>query len=109
MAHVKSGYHALRTSTAFITFVISYAIYTDAFLYAAIVPVAPFALEKQVDKEKVQVWVAILLGSFGIGCFVSSGEWICGGNYKGGGCRCRWQKEEGAATTWGKNRQLNIR
>ncbi|EME42532.1 hypothetical protein DOTSEDRAFT_73392 [Dothistroma septosporum NZE10] len=75
MAHVKSGDHALRTSTAFTTFVVCFAIHTDSFLYAAIVPVAPFALAKQVHEEKVQVWVAILLGSFGIGCFVTSVPW----------------------------------
>lgn len=64
----------IRSSSAYITFVIAFSVYTDQFLYAAIVPVTPFALQKhgQVPQDKVQFWTAILLAVFGAGCFLSS-------------------------------------
>ncbi|KAK4493996.1 hypothetical protein PRZ48_015182 [Zasmidium cellare] len=68
---------SLRSSTPFITFTIAYAVFTDQFLFAAIVPVAPFALQQQlgIPEEKVQFWVTILLGVFGVACFVTSAPW----------------------------------
>ena len=67
---------SLRSSTAFITFVVAYAVFTDQFLFAVIVPVAPFALHTRmhIEEERVQFWVALLLGVYGIACFVSSGK-----------------------------------
>lgn len=64
-----------RSSKTFVTFVIAYAVFTDQFLFAAIVPVAPFALQQLlgIPEERVQSWIAILLGMFGIACFLTSG------------------------------------
>ncbi|KAF7185138.1 putative MFS-type transporter C18.02 [Pseudocercospora fuligena] len=66
-----------RSSVAFITFVISFSVYTDQFLYAAIVPVTPFALKEHgnISENHTQFWTAILLAVFGIGCFLSSPPW----------------------------------
>jgi len=67
---------SIRSSIPFITFVIAYAVFTDQFLFAVVVPVAPFALSERmhVPEDRVQYWVALLLGVYGIACFVSSGE-----------------------------------
>lgn len=67
---------SVRSSTPFITFVIAYAVFTDQFLFAAIVPVAPFALQQQlrIPEDRVQFWITILLGVFGIACFLTSGK-----------------------------------
>ncbi|KXT10317.1 hypothetical protein AC579_1118 [Pseudocercospora musae] len=68
---------AFRRSLAFIAFVISFSVYTDQFLYAAIVPVTPFALKEHgnISEHRTQFWTAILLAVFGIGCFLSSPPW----------------------------------
>ena len=73
MTSVRSKVHSFRRSTGFIVFVISFAVFTDQFLYAAIVPVVPFSLQGQVPESRIQFWTAILLAVFGIGCFVFSG------------------------------------
>lgn len=66
---------SFRSSKAFITFVIAYAVFTDQFLFAAIVPVAPFALQQQlgIPEDNVQFWITILLSVFGVACFFTSG------------------------------------
>src|SRR3978361_882304 len=58
---------AFRSSTPFITTVVSYAVFTEQFLYAVIVPVAPFALHERVriPDGRVQYWVALLLAVYG--------------------------------------------
>lgn len=66
---------SFRSSTAFITFVIAYAVFTDQFIFAAVIPVYPYSLQNRVHvaKENVQFWVAILLATFGIACVVTAG------------------------------------
>ncbi|GIZ45937.1 hypothetical protein CKM354_000908300 [Cercospora kikuchii] len=77
MASARSAVRSFRGSTAFITFAISYAIFTDQFLFAAIIPVYPYSLEERVgvSKDQVQFWVAILLGVFGLASVVTSLPW----------------------------------
>ncbi|KAK6438683.1 hypothetical protein LTR95_005121 [Oleoguttula sp. CCFEE 5521] len=67
-----------RSSTPFITFVLCYAIFVDQFIFAIIVPVAPFTLEQRnhVPAESVQQWIAVLLGIYGAAQFICSP--ICG-------------------------------
>lgn len=69
---------AFRSSTPFITTVISYAVFTEQFLYAVIIPVAPFALHQRVHipDGRVQYWVALLIAIYGIASGLSSGESI---------------------------------
>ncbi|KAF7192252.1 putative MFS-type transporter C18.02, partial [Pseudocercospora fuligena] len=69
--------HSVRSSTPFITFVIAYAVFTDQFLFAAIIPVVPFSLEERlhISKDQVQFWVAVLFGVFGLAAFASSPIW----------------------------------
>jgi MFS family permease len=63
-----------RSSTPFILFTISLAIFTDIFLYGLIVPVIPFSLTVQagVAEDQVQQWTAILLACYNITLFVGS-------------------------------------
>ena len=77
MEATRSAIQSFRSSTAFITFVIAYAVFTDQFLFAAIIPVYPYSLQERtgVSKERVQFWVAILLGVFGIACVLISVPW----------------------------------
>ena len=65
---------AFRSSTAFITLAISYAVFTEQFLYAVIVPVAPFALHERahIPEDHTQYWVAVLLAVYGVAALVSS-------------------------------------
>ncbi|KAA6406674.1 MAG: hypothetical protein FRX48_09606 [Lasallia pustulata] len=57
----------LRSSKAFITFVVCIAMLTDMFLANLILPVLPYALSERVGlaQEDVQRWNSILLASFG--------------------------------------------
>ena len=66
-----------RSSTAWIIFVVSFSVYTDQFLYTAIVPVTPFALAERghISEDKIQYWTTILLAVFGAACFLSSPPW----------------------------------
>ncbi|PPJ60473.1 hypothetical protein CBER1_03169 [Cercospora berteroae] len=77
MESTRKAVRSFRASTAFITFAISYAIFTDQFLFAAIIPVYPYSLEERVgvSKDQVQFWVAILLGVFGLASVVTSLPW----------------------------------
>ncbi|KAG2420508.1 hypothetical protein HFD88_000120 [Aspergillus terreus] len=56
-----------RSSSAFIVFVASFAVFTDLFLYGMIVPVVPTALRERVGlpEKDVQRWVSILMALFG--------------------------------------------
>ncbi|PIA97448.1 putative MFS-type transporter [Cercospora beticola] len=77
MESTRNAVRSFRASTAFITFAISYAIFTDQFLFAAIIPVYPYSLEERVgvSKDQVQFWIAILLGVFGLASVVTSLPW----------------------------------
>ncbi|KAI5360836.1 Putative major facilitator superfamily, MFS transporter superfamily [Septoria linicola] len=77
MESIRGALQSFRSSTAFITFVIAYAVFTDQFLFAAIIPVYPYSLQQRVgvSKERVQFWVSILLGVFGIACVVVAIPW----------------------------------
>ncbi|OAL71690.1 hypothetical protein A7D00_3719 [Trichophyton violaceum] len=57
----------LRSSEAFIIFVITIAMFTDTLLYSLIIPVIPKALVSRagVAPEDVQFWVSILLAAYG--------------------------------------------
>ncbi|KXT18063.1 hypothetical protein AC579_4538 [Pseudocercospora musae] len=69
--------HCLRSSSPFITFVIAFAVFTDQFLFAAIIPVIPFSLESRlkIPETSTQFWVAVLFGVFGLAAFASSPLW----------------------------------
>ena len=68
---------AIRSSPAFVTFVISFAVFTEQFLYAVIVPVAPFSLQERVHvpTDRIQYWVAWLLATYGLASFLTSREY----------------------------------
>ncbi|GBF65594.1 MFS transporter [Trichophyton mentagrophytes] len=57
----------LRSSEAFIIFVITVAMFTDTLLYSLIIPVIPKALVSRagVAQEDVQFWVSVLLAAYG--------------------------------------------
>ena len=67
---------SFRSSQAFITAVVAYAVFTDQFLFAVIIPVAPFTLHERVHTptNKVQYWIALLLGVYGVACLITSRE-----------------------------------
>jgi MFS family permease len=67
-----------RTSTVFIIITVSFAIFTDVFVYGLIVPVIPFALSERagVSESEVQFWTSILLAIYGAALFITAP--ICG-------------------------------
>jgi MFS family permease len=67
-----------RTSTAFITVTVAFAIFTDIFVYGIIVPVIPFALTQRagVPEEDIQYWTSILLAIYGAALLVTAP--VCG-------------------------------
>ncbi|PVI01088.1 MFS general substrate transporter [Periconia macrospinosa] len=68
---------AYRSSVSAIITTVSFAVFTDIFLYGVINPVAPFALQSRIGiaEEKVQYWVSILLTAYGATLFVMSPLW----------------------------------
>ncbi|TKA77820.1 hypothetical protein B0A55_04594 [Friedmanniomyces simplex] len=68
---------AFRSSPAFITLVVAYAVFTEQFLFAIIVPVAPFSLEQRahIPGSGIQYWLAWLFATYGIASVVSSPIW----------------------------------
>ncbi|KAK4498361.1 hypothetical protein PRZ48_011019 [Zasmidium cellare] len=71
-----SKFERFRSSKGFITFTVSYAVFTDCFLYAAIVPMAPFALKKAgFEDDAIQENITLMLAVFGAVCFAASG-WV---------------------------------
>lgn len=65
----------IRSSKAFILTVVNLAVFTDAYLYALIIPVLPFALVERLhfqDDDDVQRWIGILLAAYGAGLLVGS-------------------------------------
>ncbi|KAF2209649.1 hypothetical protein CERZMDRAFT_86953 [Cercospora zeae-maydis SCOH1-5] len=77
MESARRAITTFRASTAFITFVISYAIFTDQFLFAAVIPVYPYSLQERVGVPSGQIvfWLAILLGVFGLASVLTSLPW----------------------------------
>ncbi|SMQ51844.1 unnamed protein product [Zymoseptoria tritici ST99CH_3D7] len=77
MESTKWSFSSFRSPTAFIAFTVTFAVFTDQFLFAAILPIGPFTLHERlhIPEDKVQFWIAILLAVFGIGCFVTAGPW----------------------------------
>ncbi|TKA69131.1 hypothetical protein B0A55_08487 [Friedmanniomyces simplex] len=67
---------AFRSSPAFITLVVAYAVFAEQFLFAIIVPVAPFSLEQRahIPGSGIQYWLAWLFATYGIASVVSSRE-----------------------------------
>lgn len=57
----------VRSAEWFILLTVCWAVFTDVFLYAVIVPVIPFALESRVGlpHDDVQHWVSVLLAVYG--------------------------------------------
>ncbi|PYH42294.1 MFS transporter [Aspergillus saccharolyticus JOP 1030-1] len=67
-----------RTSDAFISFVVCFAVFTDVFMYGLIVPVAPTALRDRIGMSDadVQSWQSILLSLYGVALLAASP--VCG-------------------------------
>ncbi|KAH7144042.1 major facilitator superfamily domain-containing protein [Dactylonectria macrodidyma] len=67
----------LRSSAGLIVTCCSFAVFTDIFLYAVIVPIMPFSLETQVGlkADRVQYWVSISLAVYGAALLVFSPIW----------------------------------
>ncbi|KAI9888511.1 MAG: hypothetical protein M1814_006873 [Vezdaea aestivalis] len=64
----------LRSSSRFIVFCISTAVFTDTFLYGLVIPIFPYSLSGRagIPEDQIQKWNSILLGLFGIGSVISS-------------------------------------
>ncbi|EME41591.1 hypothetical protein DOTSEDRAFT_55378 [Dothistroma septosporum NZE10] len=77
MERAHQLYKSFRSSIALITLTVAYAVFTDQFLFAAIIPVAPFSLHTRIGipQDEVQYWTAILLAVFGIAAFATSAPW----------------------------------
>ncbi|KNG79859.1 hypothetical protein ANOM_011824, partial [Aspergillus nomiae NRRL 13137] len=63
-----------RSSRAFVTLVVSVAIFTDIFLYGLIVPVLPFALKVRMGlpENDIQRWASTFLAIYGASIFLGS-------------------------------------
>lgn len=62
-----------RSSGAFTAFVVSYAVFTDQFIFTCIVPIAPVILEMQFDiKDDIAERNSLLLTTCGVAMLVSS-------------------------------------
>ncbi|KAJ6780749.1 hypothetical protein PWT90_04624 [Aphanocladium album] len=68
---------ALRSSSALITVTVSFAVFTDVFLYAVVVPVIPFTLRSRigVEEHRIQYWVSVSLAVFAVALFLSAPIW----------------------------------
>ncbi|KAF9890526.1 hypothetical protein FE257_005931 [Aspergillus nanangensis] len=63
-----------RSSTAFVTFVVCVAVFTDIFMYGLVVPMLPFALSSRIglSDSVIQLWVSIVLASYGASILLGS-------------------------------------
>ncbi|CEJ93864.1 hypothetical protein VHEMI09430 [[Torrubiella] hemipterigena] len=68
---------ALRSSPRLIIFTVAFAIFSDIFLYAVVVPVLPFALTSRVgiEEKDVQTWVSVSLAVFGGALLIAAPIW----------------------------------
>ncbi|RDW79270.1 MFS transporter [Aspergillus mulundensis] len=64
----------LRSSKAFVTWVVAIAVFTDVFIYGMIIPILPEVLKTRasIPEEELQKWMSILLAAFGGALFVGS-------------------------------------
>ncbi|KAL4903162.1 hypothetical protein BDW74DRAFT_52941 [Aspergillus multicolor] len=64
----------LRSSKAFVTWVVAIAVFTDVFIYGMIIPILPTVLKTRasIPEEELQKWMSILLAAFGGALFVGS-------------------------------------
>jgi MFS family permease len=64
----------VRSSKLFILTAVCFAVFTDVFLYAIIVPVVPFALSSRagVAEKDIQSWVSVLLAVYGAALLIGS-------------------------------------
>ncbi|KAL4975574.1 major facilitator superfamily domain-containing protein [Aspergillus desertorum] len=64
----------LRSSKAFVTWVVAIAVFTDVFIYGMIIPILPDVLKTRasIPEEELQKWISILLAAFGGALFVGS-------------------------------------
>ncbi|KAL4813258.1 major facilitator superfamily domain-containing protein [Aspergillus spinulosporus] len=64
----------LRSSKAFVTWVVAIAVFTDVFIYGMIIPILPDVLKTRVSipEDELQKWISILLAAFGGALFVGS-------------------------------------
>ncbi|KAL6702396.1 hypothetical protein ACN47E_002201 [Coniothyrium glycines] len=73
MDSYKSKLPKVFSSDGFVTFVVSTAIFTDAFIYDLIIPFFPRMLKERaaIPDEHTQFWTSMMLSSFGV-CFLIS-------------------------------------
>lgn len=66
---------SFRSSLFFTTFAISFAVFTDNYVYGAIIPILPFVLVQRagIEEHDLQKWTSILLAMFGVATIVGSG------------------------------------
>lgn len=75
MNETPSKFETCRSSKRFINFTVAYAVFTDSFLYAVMVPMAPKQLQKQgFSDDDVKRIITLELGVFGLACFIASGK-----------------------------------
>ncbi|KAF2100970.1 MFS transporter-like protein [Rhizodiscina lignyota] len=67
-----------RSSKIFLMVTVSFAVFTDIFLYAVIIPVIPFTLNSRagITQDRVQFWTSILVACYGAALLAASP--ICG-------------------------------
>lgn len=72
--HSQPNLRKFHSSRPFIYSVINLAAFTDAYIYALIIPVLPFALDERfnVHESDVQRWIDILLAAYGAGLIIGS-------------------------------------
>lgn len=74
MGAILTRFETFRSCKTFVVTTVVYAVFTDCFLYAVMVPMAPKELEKQgYSKTNVQKLITLQLSVFGLACFVASG------------------------------------
>lgn len=67
-------FNQFRSSTPFIVFTVSMAVFTDMFVYGVIVPVVPFAFTDRmgVAEEGLQTWISVCLGLYSAGLIIGA-------------------------------------
>lgn len=67
-----------RSSKGFIAFVVSYAIFTDQFIFTSIIPIAPDMLQEQFDIQPGDVArkSSLILSACGVAMLVASRNYI---------------------------------
>ncbi|KAF2663519.1 MFS transporter [Microthyrium microscopicum] len=70
----KPRFLKFRSSKTFLIFIISFAAFTDIFLYSVIVPVVPFSLKSRahVADDKVSTYVTVFIAAYGAALALTS-------------------------------------